>query len=236
MTKLNRLKSLLWLRCQYLITNKMLVYLCVIMPIGSFFLISFIPKYQGQFAFLMTILNFVFSMTSGCFVSIMVSEEKEKKNLRTLILSGVKVQEYILGVIFFPFTISILACTAFPFLLKINIPNWPLYLLISFSTCIIFILASLSISFFTKNQTQATVFSYVITIIAVAFPTISEAMHNKIIDFIVNLSFVGANYQYFLKLGHLKYTHISIFAMFIWILGLLILTKFAFSWNKRNHA
>lgn len=236
MTKLNRLTSLFWLRCQYLMTNKILLYLCVVMPIGSFLLISFVPKYQGKIAFLMFILNFVFSMTSGCFVSIMASEEKEKKNLRTLILTGVKMQEYIAGIVLFPFTLSILACIAFPFLLKINIPSWPLYLFISFSTCIIFILASLSISFFTKNQTQATLFSYGITMVAVVLPTISQFTQNKIVDYIISLSFVGANSQYFIQSGHLSPKHISMFAMVIWIVGLLFLTKFAFSWNRKNHA
>ena len=236
MTKLDRLKSLFWLRWHYLMANKVLLYLCIGIPIGYFLPVSFIPQYQGKLLFLTFVLNFIYSMTSGCFVSIMVSEEKEKKNLRTLILAGVTLKEYIISIIMFPLILSIGSCLIFPFLIRVSLPNWPLYLFIAIGTCVIFILANLSIALFTKNQTQATLFGFGITMIALVLAMLPEFVQNTYLSHLISLSFVGANTNIFMNSGHLALTDISILAMLVWIVGLLILTRYAFIWNRKNHA
>lgn len=63
-------------------------------------------------------------MTAGAFVSMMIGEEKEKKNLRTLILSGVKMYEYILSIVIFPFLFSVSAFAYFPSFFGVAIPSW----------------------------------------------------------------------------------------------------------------
>ena len=80
MIKLNRLKSLIWLRWQYLMSNKGLLYIGIGMPIGEMALLSLIPNIHGNAGFLSFSLNFVYSITSGSFISLMIGEEKEKKN------------------------------------------------------------------------------------------------------------------------------------------------------------
>lgn len=106
MNRIDRLKSLLWLRKQYLKSSIALLYMCVRTPIGDFTLLSLIPKFHGNISFLSSALAFVYSLTAGSFVSLMIGEEKEKKNLRTLILSGVKMYEYILSIVIFPFLLA----------------------------------------------------------------------------------------------------------------------------------
>ena len=148
MIKLNRLKSLIWLRWQYLMSNKGLLYIGIGMPIGEMALLSLIPNIHGNAGFLSFSLNFVYSITSGSFISLMIGEEKEKKNLRTLILSGVKMKEYTFSVIIFPFIFSIISCIYFPLLFGVHISSWPVYIFIIVSECLFFILANLSIGLF----------------------------------------------------------------------------------------
>ena len=139
MIKLNRLKSLIWLRWQYLMSNKGLLYIGIGMPIGEMALLSLIPNIHGNAGFLSFSLNFVYSITSGSFISLMIGEEKEKKNLRTLILSGVKMKEYTFSVIIFPFIFSIISCIYFPLLFGVHISSWPVYIFIIESECLFYI-------------------------------------------------------------------------------------------------
>ena len=69
-------------------------------------------------------LSLIYSMTAGTFTSMMISEEKEKKNLRTLILSGVTKYNYIISVISFPFIFSVLSALFMPVMFGIAIPSW----------------------------------------------------------------------------------------------------------------
>ena len=100
---MHRLMALLWLRWEYLISNKVLLFVCVVTPFVDFAILQAIPMIHGEMYFLNMGLSLIYSMTAGTFTSMMISEEKEKKNLRTLILSGVTKYYYIISVISFPF-------------------------------------------------------------------------------------------------------------------------------------
>ena len=90
-----RLMTLLWLRWEYLISNRVLLVVCVATPFVDFAILQAIPMIHGELYFLNMGLSLIYSMTAGSFTSMMISEEKEKKNLRTLILSGVTKYNYI---------------------------------------------------------------------------------------------------------------------------------------------
>ena len=235
MNRIDRLKSLIWLRTQYLKSNKALVYICVGTPIGDFALLSLIPKFHGSILLLSFALNFVYSMTSGSFVSMMIGEEKEKKNLRTLILSGVKMQEYIFSILFYPFLFSVFTCIFFPIFFGVSIPSWPIYLIIAISTSLIFILANLSIGLLAKSQMHASLFTFGIVMVATFLPMLTDFSNIKLVKYIIDWSFIGANTEYFIKLEHFKITDSSILSMLLWLIGLFILTKFAFAWNRKEH-
>ena len=93
---MHRLMALLWLRWEYIISNKVLLFVCVVTPFVDFAILQAIPMIHGELYFLNMGLSLIYSMTAGSFTSMMISEEKEKKNLRTLILSGVTKYNYII--------------------------------------------------------------------------------------------------------------------------------------------
>ena len=234
MIKLNRLKSLIWLRWQYLMSNKGLLYIGIGMPIGEMALLSLIPNIHGNAGFLSFSLNFVYSITSGSFISLMIGEEKEKKNLRTLILSGVKMKEYTFSVIIFPFIFSIISCIYFPLLFGVHISSWPVYIFIIVSECLFFILANLSIGLFSKNQVQASLFTLIIFIFVTLLPILLELTSNELIKNIIEWSFIGINTKYFIELEKFQISNISTISILLWIFGMSILTRYAFAWNRKD--
>ncbi|MGO2298706.1 hypothetical protein [Pseudolactococcus laudensis] len=120
-------------------------------------------------------------------------------------------------------------------LFGVVIPSWPIYFIIAISTTLIFILTNLSIGLLAKSQIHASLFSLGIVMVANFLPILADLSSNQLVQYFVKWSFIGANTEYFSKLEHFKITDSSILSMLLWIVGLFILTKFAFAWNRKEH-
>ena len=57
---------------------------------------------------------------SGNMISTIVSEEREKNTLRTLLMSGIKAKNYIISTLVFPFAISLASGLLIPDMLEID--------------------------------------------------------------------------------------------------------------------
>lgn len=226
----NRFMSLLWLRWQFIWSNKLFL-ISIISPVfymwlfGAFF-DSDINKFLVGIG-----LNMVYSFTAGSFVSTMISEEKEKKNLKSLILSGVKQGEYITTVIIFPIIFSLLASILIPILMQIKDMEWWSYLVVVSLTSLVFILLNLLIAFLAKNQTQTTVCSLTLVLIASFLPIFSEFA--KSVRTVMEYSFIGANAKYFKELSDYQLTDKTIFVLFGWIVLTSIALYFAYQKNRK---
>lgn len=232
---MHKFKTLLWLRWQYLISNKILLFVCVFTPFVDFAILQAIPIIHGEIYFLNMGLSMVYSLTAGSFTSMMISEEKEKKNLRTLILSGVTKYDYILSVVLFPFVFSALSALCMPLIFGIDVPNWVIYFIIVTLTTLTFILLNLSIGLFAKTQIHATSFSMIILIIATFLPMLSSDVSNKFLGYITKFSFIGANTEYFLKLDKFQLINSSVIAIVCWVIILFVIANYAFDWNAKEH-
>ena len=232
---MHRLMALLWLRWEYIISNKVLLFVCVVTPFVDFAILQAIPMIHGEMYFLNMGLSLIYSMTAGTFTSMMISEEKDKKKLRTLILSGVTKYNYIISVISFPFIFSVLSALFMPVIFGIAIPSWLTYFVVVVLTTLAFILLNLSIGLFSKTQTHATLFSMIVLIIATFLPMLSSDMSNKIMSYITRFSFIGANTEYFIKLEKFQIFESSVFALICWVVILIFISNFAFKWNAREH-
>ena len=146
----NKLKSLLWLRWQFLLSNKLFLILVVSPPL-YILLMSSMGDSTTTSAFIGTGMSVIYSISAGSFISMMISEEKEKKNLRTLILSGVKQSEYFFSVLIFPVCLSFLFSILVPLILHIDHMAWKNFLIVVFLTIIVFVLLNLLIAFLAKN-------------------------------------------------------------------------------------
>ena len=227
---LNQMKSLIWLRKKVIKSNKSMV-LQVILPLGFAFLYKHIYEIQGTLTNSMKVnllgicLALALSLSVGNPISTIVSEEKEKNILRTLLLSGVNSTNYILSVLFYPVLISLVMTTAIPRILELNIENnYSAYLIISLATSLVMMLINLFIGLISKTQVSAQVISVPVTMISMFISGISKGFDN-----VTKYSYMGlfTKSLHHLETFNWQDYYQSTFALVVWIvlLGFLILLQ-----------
>ena len=186
-----KLNALLWLRVQVLISNSTLL-ASLLMPFGIAVLYNEFSNKNGQLSlFLLSAsLTMVLSMGSGYMVSIMMAEDKEKRNLKSLLLSGVTATEYTLSMLVLPILIMLLAMIVLPIYLKVDISGY------LFAYVIYLLLATISIIFLnlligavSDTQSKAQVYSIFPMLIVSFLPMI--ALQNDTVQKLLDYSFIG---------------------------------------------
>ena len=186
-----KLNALLWLRVQVLISNSTLL-ATLLMPFGFAVLYNEFLNKNGQLSlFLLSAsLTMVLSMGSGYMVSIMMAEDKEKRNLKSLILSGVTATEYTFSMLVLPILIMLLAMIVLPIYLKVDVSGY------LFAYVIYLLLATISIIFLnlligavSDTQSKAQVYSIFPMLIVSFLPMI--ALQNDTVQKLLDYSFIG---------------------------------------------
>lgn len=186
-----KLNALLWLRLQVLISNSTLL-ATLLMPFGIVILLNEFLNKNGEVSlFLLSAsLTMVLSMGSGYMVSIMMAEDKEKRNLKSLILSGVTATEYTFSMLVLPILIMLLAMIVLPIYLRVDVSGY------LFAYVIYLILATISVIFLnlligavSDTQSKAQVYSIFPMLIVSFLPTI--ASRNDTIQKLLDYSFIG---------------------------------------------
>lgn len=186
-----KLNALLWLRLQVLISNSTLL-ATLLMPFGVAVLLNEFLNKNGEVSlFLLSAsLTMVLSMGSGYMVSIMMAEDKEKRNLKSLILSGVTATEYTFSMLVLPILIMLLAMIVLPIYLKVDVSGYlfayAIYLLLA-TICIIFL--NLLIGAVSDTQSKAQVYSIFPMFIVSFLPMI--ALQNDTVQKVLDYSFIG---------------------------------------------
>ena len=186
-----KLNALLWLRLQVLISNSTLL-ATLLMPFGIAVLLNEFLNKNGEVSlFLLSAsLTMVLSMGSGYMVSIMMAEDKEKRNLKSLILSGVTATEYTFSMLVLPILIMLVAMIVLPIYLKVDVSSYlfayAIYLLLA-TICIIFL--NLLIGAVSDTQSKAQVYSIFPMFIVSFLPMI--ALQNDTVQKLLDYSFIG---------------------------------------------
>ena len=186
-----KLNALLWLRLQVLISNSSLL-ATLLLPFGLTVLYNEFLNKNGQLSlfFLSASLTMVLSMGSGYMVSIMMAEDKEKRNLKSLLLSGVTATEYTFSMLILPILIMLLAMIVLPIYLKVDLSGY------LFAYVIYLLLATISIIFLnlligavSDTQSKAQVYSIFPMLIVSFLPMI--ALQNDTVQKLLDYSFIG---------------------------------------------
>ena len=186
-----KLNALLWLRLQVLISNSTLL-ATLLMPFGITVLLNEFLNKNGEVSlFLLSAsLTMVLSMGSGYMVSIMMAEDKEKRNLKSLILSGVTATEYTLSMLILPMLIMLLGMISLPIYLKVDVSGY------LFAYVIYLVLATISVIFLnlligavSDTQSKAQVYSIFPMLIVSFLPMI--ALQNDTVQKVLDYSFIG---------------------------------------------
>lgn len=229
-----KLNALLWLRLQVLISNSTLL-ATLLMPFGIAVLYNELSNKNGQLSlFLLSAsLTMVLSMGSGYMVSIMMAEDKEKRNLKSLILSGVTTTEYTLSMLVLPMLIMLLAMIVLPIYLKVDLSGY------LFAYVIYLLLATISIIFLnlligavSDTQSKAQVYSIFPMLIVSFLPMI--ALQNDTLQKVLDYSFIGPIVNLLNKKGgEISFSNIGMLLAWVLVLGIANLFVLKNSYKAR---
>ena len=178
-------------------------------------------------------LTMVLSMGSGYMVSIMMAEDKEKRNLKSLILSGVTATEYTFSMLVLPILIMLLAMIALPIYLRVDVSGY------LFAYVIYLLLATISIIFLnlligavSDTQSKAQVYSIFPMLIVSVLPMI--ALQNDTAQKVLDYSFVGPIVNLLnQKGGEISFSNIGMLLAWVVVLGIANLFVLKNSYKAR---
>ena len=220
-----KLNALLWLRLQVLISNSTLL-ATLLLPFGLAVLYNEFLNKSGELStyFLSMSLTMVLSMGSGYMVSIMMAEDKEKRNLKSLILSGVTATEYTFSMLILPLLIMLLGMILLPIYFKVDVSGYLLaYVIYLVLAAISVIFLNLLIGAVSDTQSKAQVYSMFPVFIVSFLPMI--ALQNDTVQKVLDYSFIGPIVNLLNKKGgEISFSNIGM--LLAWVLVLVIANLF----------
>ena len=229
-----KLNALLWLRLQVLISNSTLL-ATLLMPFGIAVLYNEFFNKNGELSMflLSTSLTMVLSMGSGYMVSIMMAEDKEKRNLKSLILSGVAATEYTFSMLVLPILIMLFAMIVLPIYLKVDLSSYLLaYVIYLILATISIIFLNLLIGAVSDTQSKAQVYSIFPVFIVSFLPMI--ALQNDTVQKVLDYSFIGPIVNLLNKKGgEISFSNIGMLLAWVLVLGIANLFVLKNSYKAR---
>ena len=222
---LKRMNALVWLRNQILVSNKNLL-IQILMPYMLVFLYkSFMGDTAKGMDLMFVCLSTAISMSVGSMISVMIAEEKEKNNLKSMILSGVRYHEYILSVFIHPIIIIAVTMVSFPLITESKLGDLLVpYIVAIFFTATAVMLVNLIIGLYSSTQSKAQINSLPVLFIVSLLPMFS-GIKTEVKDFI-EYTFMGAYTNLFTTKGF-TLSDKSVLVLFAWNAVLLILAFLA---------
>ena len=229
-----KLNALLWLRLQVLISNSTLL-ATLLMPFGATVLYNEFLNKSGELStyFLSMSLTMVLSMGSGYMVSIMMAEDKEKRNLKSLILSGVTATEYTFSMLILPLLIMLFGMILLPIYFKVDVSGYLLaYVIYLVLAAISVIFLNLLIGAVSDTQSKAQVYSMFPVFIVSFLPMI--ALQNDTVQKVLDYSFIGPIVNLLNKKGgEISFSNIGMLLAWVLVLGIANLFVLKNSYKAR---
>ena len=229
-----KLNALLWLRLQVLISNSTLL-ATLLLPFGLAVLYNEFLNKSGELStyFLSMSLTMVLSMGSGYMVSIMMAEDKEKRNLKSLILSGVTATEYTFSMLILPLLIMLLGMILLPIYFKVDVSGYLLaYVIYLVLAAISVIFLNLLIGAVSDTQSKAQVYSMFPVFIVSFLPMI--ALQNDTVQKVLDYSFIGPIVNLLNKKGgEISFSNIGMLLAWVLVLGIANLFVLKNSYKTR---
>ena len=229
-----KLNAPLWLRLQVLISNSTLL-ATLLLPFGLAVLYNEFLNKSGELStyFLSMSLTMVLSMGSGYMVSIMMAEDKEKRNLKSLILSGVTATEYTFSMLILPLLIMLLGMILLPIYFKVDVSGYLLaYVIYLVLAAISVIFLNLLIGAVSDTQSKAQVYSMFPVFIVSFLPMI--ALQNDTVQKVLDYSFIGPIVNLLNKKGgEISFSNIGMLLAWVLVLGIANLFVLKNSYKAR---
>ena len=221
---IKRISALIWLRTQMILSNGAMLFQ-IVFPYGMLLAYDHFMNKDGnpqtavQILFMM--IPLALSLSVGNMITIMLAEEKEKKNLKTLFLSGIH-----------SVVLAVITIVSFPMIVKADLSGrWMEYGAIVASVAICVILLNLLVGALTDTQAKAQV-NGVIPMMGIAFlPMFS--MLSDAVSKVTHYTFMGNFVDFFVK-NDFALTAQSFIVPGVWIVVLLVLNFFFLKPKAKN--
>ncbi|WP_162011124.1 ABC transporter permease [Streptococcus sp. S784/96/1] len=224
------LSALIWSRKEILLANKQTAVM-LLMPAGFIALYSFMFKDMPNSHDM--IFGMVLPMISamiGYVLPTLIAEEAEKNNQRTLMLSGVKVWEYVIASLVIPFATVVVYLVALPFALNIDLSNWVNYLAVSILTSLVTILLYLAVALVCDTQARATISAMPVMMATMLLPMM--AMMNEDMGKWITYTHMGAYTKWNLQGAEYSLSDKSFWFLILWLVVSVVLV---FYFAKKKH-
>lgn len=226
---LRRINALVWLRNQILISNKNLS-IQMLLPYILLFLYKKFMDASGM-TLMFVCLSMAISMSIGGMISTIIAEEKEKNMLKTLLLSGVRYNEYILSVLIHPVLITVITMILFPFLTESKLDGLYLeYIVVTALTSLVVMLINMCIGLLSSTQAKAQVNALPFTFLVALLPMFASA--NESLNEFVDYTFMSAYTRFFTD-TNFSLDDSSIKVLVLWNILLVALSYVAIKKSKK---
>lgn len=181
-------------------SKNMNVFMICFLPVFlTFFTVkvqSNVPASQGDTTLFQLIsgININLLLVGACVMAILISEEKEKNTMRTLMLSSVSPFEFLAGKALLLFIITTINNIAVFFIVGVDIQLLPIYLLVTTLVVISMLIIGSTIGLLSPNQMATGVLATPITIFFIFIPMLVDFNVNEIFRYIA-LSLPNYNLQ-----------------------------------------
>jgi len=150
---MNATKALFNKQLSDFLKNMSVTIMFIMFPVLAFFMTTFMDGADAAF----NVLNFTamfIGMGPLVYVANTIAEDKEHKNLRFLIMAGVKPIQYLGGIISFAVIMCIPGMLAFWWMIDASAADLPLFLLIGLAGCLAASMLGATVGIFSKNVQQ----------------------------------------------------------------------------------
>ncbi|MGT2866277.1 ABC transporter permease [Streptococcus fryi] len=225
-----RISALVWLRSQILMSNKNLLAQMLLPYMLVFIYKNFMGTETNGLEIMFVCLSTAISMSVGSMISTIIAEEKEKNNLQTLMLSGVRPYEYIISVLIHPLIVALFTMTVFPIITEVDLEGkYFEYSIILLLTSLAVMLLNLCIGLISDTQAKAQINSLPILFVVSLLPMFSglkESVKN-----VVDWTFMAAYTDFFTQ-QNFQLENKSLKILVLWNIVLLVITFVALKKSK----
>lgn len=227
----NTVKSLIKLRTNLIFKNSNTLLLVVMPLVFSLLYNEILNNGENSSQVLFISLTFTFSFAIGTLITTIMAEEKEKNNLRSLKLIGVRSIDYLLATLFYPIVISLISIIGYPILVNhINLEGkYFEYFITSSLTALSCILFYFMIATFSNTQSKAQINSILgmgIIVLIPMFASINDTFEN-----INSYTFMANFTEFFNNNTDSILQSQSFLILIIWIVILFIINIFSYRKN-----
>jgi len=193
---MNATKALFSKQISDFLKNMSVTVMFIMFPVIAFFMTTFMEGPDAAF----NVLNFTamfIGMGPLVYVANTIAEDNEHKNLRFLIMAGVKPAQYLGGIISFAVIMCIPGMLAFAWMIDVAMADLPLFLLIGLAGCLAASMLGATVGLFAKNVQQCSAIYTPLMIVMAFTPMI--AMFNPdaavVVDFVFTRQIMLALFQ-----------------------------------------